>query len=146
MTAIAADIDDQTLQSLGWKEMSGGFGFTELAGPWWVRHTDSGRVMGLRLGEQHGNQHIGTVHGGVLMTLADNGLGAAVSHAIDGLHCVTISLQTQFVSAAKVGEFIYCEGEVVRRTKSLVFVRGFILAGDRTVASADGIWKVLEAR
>ncbi len=146
MAVIPPDIDDKTLESLGWREMSGGFGFTELAGPWWVRSTDSGRVMGLRLAEQHGNQNVGTVHGGMVMTLADNGLGAAVTHAIDGLHCVTISLQTHFVSAAKVGEFMYCEGEVVRRTNSLVFVRGLILSGDRTVASAEGIWKVIEAR
>lgn len=137
--------DDAALSAAGWKRQEG-TGFTRTAGPWWVRRGAHGRVLGLRVEAQHGNEHMGTVHGGVIMTLADNGLGAAVAHAIGGLHCVTISLQTQFVASARVGEFIHCEAEVVRRSRSLVFVRGLILAGDRTVASAEGIWKVLETR
>lgn len=140
-----ATSDAAALRAAGWK-IQEGTGFTRTAGPWWMRRGPNGRVLGLRIDEQHGNQHIGTVHGGVLMTLADNGLGAAVVHAIGGGHCVTISLQTHFVATASVGEFIHCEAEVVRRSRSLVFVRGLILAGERTVASAEGIWKVLEAR
>jgi hypothetical protein len=33
---------------------------------------------------------------------------------------------------------------VVRKTSQLVFVRGLIEAGGRTVASADGVFKLLE--
>ncbi len=137
-------VDDAALREVGWKTMTGS-GFTGVAGPWWVHDTGEGRILGLRVAEHHGNQHMGTVHGGVLMTLADNGLGAAVAHAIEGLHCVTISLQTQFVATARIGEFIHCRAEVVRSSRSLVFVRGLILAGERTVASAEGIWKVFDA-
>jgi hypothetical protein len=32
---------------------------------------------------------------------------------------------------------------VVRKTSSLVFMRGDLVAGSRTVATATGIWKIL---
>jgi len=35
---------------------------------------------------------------------------------------------------------------VIRRSKHLVFVRGLISTGDMPVASAEGIWKVLEPK
>ena len=57
---------------------------------------------------------------------------------------VTAQMQVQFVAAAKVGELITCQPEVVRKTSSLVFVRGLIEAGGRTVASADGMFKLLD--
>jgi hypothetical protein len=31
----------------------------------------------------------------------------------------------------------------VRRTRSLIFMAGKLLAGDKTVATASGIWKVI---
>jgi len=32
---------------------------------------------------------------------------------------------------------------VLRRTRSIVFVRGLLTAGDTLVASAEGVWKLL---
>ena len=50
------------------------------------------------------------------------------------------------VAAGKVGDFITCVPEVVRKTRSLIFLRGLITANEQTIASVDGIWKVVEKR
>ena len=87
------------------------------------------------------------------MTFADMALGCGVGHAVrdghpiadvEGSHFVTVQLQVQFAAAAQVGTLIVARPEVVRKTSSLVFVRCLIAAEDRTVASADGIFKLLD--
>ena len=98
--------------------------------------------MGLVLRDHHANSHMGTVHGGVVMTFADNAMGVGVVDAIGGQNCSTVSLQTQFVASAKVGEFLTCEPEVVRKTRNMVFVRGLVKSDDRVVATVDGIFKI----
>jgi acyl-coenzyme A thioesterase PaaI-like protein len=44
-----------------------------------------------------------------------------------------------------MGGFLTCRPELIRRTSQIVFMRGLIKAGERTVASADGLWKLLDA-
>ena len=134
-------MDADTLQAAGWKCNTGG-GFTGRLGPIWMRDVDGDRAIGLFVADYHCNDYHGALHGGVVMTLADIGLGFGVSRAIAGAPCVTVSLQTQFVASAREGDFIICRPEVIRTSKHLVFVRGLITTGDVTVASAEGIWKV----
>jgi hypothetical protein len=45
-----------------------------------------------------------------------------------------------------MGQLITCEPEVVRKTSSLVFVRGLIKADGEVVGSVDGIFKALTPR
>lgn len=135
----------ESLTAAGWQRHELG-GFTSQVCPLWSRR-EPGRVeVGLIVEERHTNNHIGTLHGGAVMTFADVALGWAVSTAIGHDRCVTLSLQSQFVAVARVGDFITCEAELVRATKQIVFVRGLIMAGDRIVASAEGMWKVIEPR
>lgn len=131
----------------GWEKITAG-GFTAQAGPFWRIKQNNKTTLGVLLGEKHCNNHIGTSHGGLIMTFADVGLGAAVADAMgeERFRCVTTSLQTQFVSVARVGEFIYCQAELIRQTSQVLFVRGLIKTGDKTIASAEGIWSVLAAR
>ncbi|KHK91192.1 hypothetical protein LK12_09795 [Novosphingobium malaysiense] len=111
-----------------------------------------GVEVGLQAEEHLANDNLGIVHGGAMMTFADMALGCGVGHALrkgeplgDPAHSrfVTAQLQVHFVSAAQVGEFILCRPEVVRATSSMVFMRGLIEAAGRTVASVDGIFKLL---
>jgi acyl-coenzyme A thioesterase PaaI-like protein len=131
------------LETEGWVRMPGTH-FNQTAGPYWVRQGEAGRQVGLLSEDGHGNGHVGTVHGGVLMTFADIALGIGVVDAANTRDCVTLHLQMQFVAAAKIGSFLTCKPELVRRTSQIVFMRGLITAGDRTVASADGMWKLLD--
>ena len=142
MSLTAVD-EAARLEADGWTRMSGTH-FNETAGPYWVRQGGAGRQVGLLSEEGHGNGHVGTVHGGVLMTFADIALGIGVVDAAHTRDCVTLQLQMQFVAAAKIGSFLTCKPELVRGTSQIVFMRGLIMAGDRTIASADGMWKLLD--
>lgn len=136
-------MDAVSLEAEGWHIIEVG-GFSGLVGPYWWRGAGSAAVVGFLAEERHAN-HIGTVHGGMLMTFADIALGYGVVQALKAPRCATAQLALQFVATAKFGEFITCQPEVVRRTEQLIFVRGLLCVDDKVVASADGIWKVLRS-
>ncbi len=108
----------------------------------WSKRIDGTWCYGLQTTPEHANPQ-GALHGGVLMTLADHGLSMLAWEAAERAPCTTIQLNTQFLAAVTPGEFIWLVGEVTRRTRSLVFMRGIIRAPDRDVAAADGIWRIL---
>ncbi|MET0314069.1 MAG: PaaI family thioesterase [Hansschlegelia sp.] len=119
-------------------------GFIDLVGPLRQRRDVSGvRAFGFVATEKHANL-IGLVHGGMLMTLADRALGVGAWDSAKGKPCVTIQFDMQFVSAAKMGEFVEIQPEVLRVSSSLVFMRGDVKVGERIVATANGVWKMLE--
>ena len=139
-------MDADALRAAGWRAQEAR-GYTGGIAPLWVRGAPgAGRTVGFIADERHTNYQ-DTVHGGALMTFADIALGWVAADAIDHARCVTAQLALQFVASPRVGDFVRCEAELVRRTSQLVFVRGLIVAvsadGERTVASADGIWKAL---
>ena len=137
-------MNPETLKAAGWKAREAD-GFTGAIGPLWVRGTPGERDIGMVVGPQHGNNRQ-VLHGGALMTFADVAVGYAAADALGHANCVTAQLQVYFVSSAKIGDFISCRGEIVRQTSQLIFARGLICVGDKTIASADGIWKVLDDR
>ncbi|MDB5968619.1 MAG: PaaI family thioesterase [Hydrocarboniphaga sp.] len=135
-------MDAAALQAAGWSAHEAQ-GFTAYIAPLWVRGIPgAGRAAGFIADERHVNYQE-TVHGGALMTFADIALGWVATDALGHKRCVTAQLAIQLVSSPRVGDFVRCQAELVRCTSQMVFVRGLITVGDRTVASADGIWKVL---
>lgn len=133
------------MQAAGWVAREAR-GYTGFIAPLWSRGTAGvDRAVGFIADARHANYH-GTVHGGALMTFADIALGWIAADALDATNCVTVQLAMQFVAAPKLGEFVHCSAELVRQTSQIIFVRGLIKADDRTVASADGMWKVVDPR
>ncbi len=115
-------------------------GFIEHVGPIWERRDADGTRYGFVAHPKHANL-LGVVQGGMLMTFADRALGLRAWEAAEGAPCVTIQFEMQFLSSARIGEFIELRPEVVRHTASLVFLRGVLTADSRSVAAASGIWK-----
>lgn len=112
-------------------------------GPFYRKPLEDGRwVFGFRVEGRHLNSNQ-VVHGGCLMSFADEMLGITVHFAAGRRRCATISLNNEFVSAAKEGEWILGTPEVVRVTKSVVFVRGSLTVDDRTILNSSGIWKLI---
>ena len=77
------------------------------------------------------------------MLVADHGLGMV---SLDQTGCyrqATISLNVQFVSPANLGDFVEVDAEVVKQTRSVVFLRGTLRARSRIIATVEGIWKIL---
>ena len=138
-------IDPDSLQAAGWRSFQAP-AFSGVVGPLWTRGAGAELVIGFIPGPEHSNNHLGTVHGGVLMTFADVAFGFGVVQALGNTNCATAQLQLHFVAAGRIGEFVTCRPEIIKRTSQLVFMRGLIVVGEKTIASADGIWKVLEPK
>ncbi|HEY0293239.1 MAG TPA: PaaI family thioesterase [Hansschlegelia sp.] len=127
----------------GWEPFEDA-GFLNLVGPIHQRREADGvRSFAFVAQPKHANL-IGVVHGGMLMTLADRALGLTAWDAAEGRPSVTIQFDMHFVSAARMGEFVELKPEVLRRTSSLVFMRGALRVADRPIAAATGIWKILD--
>ena len=128
----------------GWS-FQGETGFIGLVGPFWSKVDEGGRRrFGFMAEERHANL-VGIVQGGMLMTFADRGLGI-MAWDVAGKPSVTASFEMQFVGAGRIGSFLELEGEVLRKTASLVFMRGLVWAGRGLVASCQGSWKILSER
>jgi len=136
-------MDAQALASAGWTTIDAD-GFSTVVGTLWTRGAGTDLIVGFVADERHTNHHAGTVHGGALMTFADIALGVGVVKALGGTNCATAQLQLQFIAAGRTGQLITCRPEIIRQTSQLVFARGLLLADDKVVASADGIWKVFD--
>lgn len=116
------------------------YGFVETVGPIWERRDEGGLYLGILSEAKHLNRS-GVVHGGVILTFADQALGTAAWEATGYKAQVTVQLDVQFVSAVEVGEFVTAQCQVVHMTGSLLFLRGVLLVGGRTVATASGVWR-----
>ena len=126
----------------GWKVPEEWSGFVGEIGPLWVRRGERGLRVGFEAEARHANVR-GVVHGGMLMTLADQMMGQLTWYVAGGRPCATASLSNDFLSPARIGEWIEGEAAIVHQGKSLIFVRGDLKVGDRPVLSATGIWKIL---
>ena len=118
-------------------------GFIAHVGPVHRRAADG--AYAFRAEQKHANL-IGVVHGGMLMSFADRALGETAMWAADGANCVTIQLEMKFIDVGRLGDWVGIQPQVVKRTGSLVFMRGDVRAGSRLLASADGVWKILRRR
>jgi uncharacterized protein (TIGR00369 family) len=96
--------------------------------------------LGLTLGHQHQN-HLGTAHGGVILTLLDIALGS-VARLASGHSVMTINLQTSFLSPGR-GQLV-AEGRVLQQGRSLIFCEGDVRdARGVLVAKASGLFKTV---
>lgn len=93
--------------------------------------------------EPHLTNSLGTVHGGVIMSLLDVALcTAARTLHPDSLGVITIDMSTSFV-AGGTGEKLLAEARVLRNTRTLIFVEGEARNADGSiVAKAIGTVRV----
>ena len=82
-------------------------------------------------------------HGGYLSTIADTGMGTAAHRVAGDRRCVTINLDIKFISAAKLGEELNGKVKILKKTKTLVFIKCEINNTKDIVVSASGTWKIL---
>tara|TARA_B100000989_G_scaffold290886_1_gene264656 strand:- start:423 stop:821 length:399 start_codon:yes stop_codon:yes gene_type:complete len=87
---------------------------------------------------------IGITHGGYLSALIDSGSGTAAHRAAGKVPCVTISLDIKFIGTSKEGEEIIGLTKILKKTKTLVFLRCDLSCNKKIITSATGIWKILK--
>jgi uncharacterized protein (TIGR00369 family) len=126
----------------GWKTVPAE-DYPALIGPFLARRDgDGGWRYGFVAEQRHLNKG-GVVHGGMLMSFADDALGMTVWQSVGRRPVTTVQLNTQFVSPVRLGEFVEVRAEVLRATRTVVFVRGVVEVSGRAVVHADGVWKIL---
>ncbi|WP_339634880.1 PaaI family thioesterase [uncultured Sneathiella sp.] len=113
--------------------------FTQANGPFYEKITGEGKLIrAFRVEERHLNS-IKVVHGGMMMTFADSALAASVVHET-GRRCVTIKMNSEFLSPAREGDWVESDVEVIRSTRTVVFVRGELRARGKAIFKADAIF------
>ena len=88
----------------------------------------------------------GITHGGYLSALVDAGAGTAAHRCAENAPCVTISLDLKFIGSSKVGDEITGNVEILKKTKTLVFLFCELKCNDKIITSASGVWKILAKR
>lgn len=116
--------------------------FAEALGPLFIRA--DGRGFAFRAGARHCNAR-GVMHGGMLMTFADQTLGLAVQRAVGTLDVATVSLSCELIDGVVPGELVEGEATITRVTRSIVFACGTARCDQRIVLTASGIWKRLKS-
>ena len=101
---------------------------------------ENGRVQcAFRVEKKHLNGQR-NVHGGCFMSFADYCLFAIASPVLQGPG-VTVSFSCEFLDAAHEGELIECDGEITRAGGSLIFLRGVLKSGERSLFTFSGTIK-----
>jgi acyl-coenzyme A thioesterase PaaI-like protein len=109
-------------------------------GPFWHRMDENGRVQcAFRVEKKHLNG-MRNVHGGCFMSFADYCLFAIASSVLQGPG-VTVAFSCEFLDAAREGELVECEGEITRAGGSLIFLRGVLKSGERSLFTFSGTIK-----
>jgi len=85
-------------------------------------------------------------HGGYIAALIDAGAGTAAHKAAGNSPCVTISLDLKFIATTKAGDEIIGFTKIQKKTKTLVFLICHLKCKDKIIASASGVWKILNVK
>ena len=86
----------------------------------------------------------GITHGGFIATFIDAGAGTAAHRVADQKPCVTISLEIKFISPVNLGQELIGKTKIQKKTKSMVFLTCELIAENKIVATASGVWKILK--
>ena len=83
-------------------------------------------------------------HGGFICSLIDAGAGTAVHRTTNQKSCVTVSLDIKFIAPSRIGNELIGNVQILKRTKSMVFVNCNLKNEGQLIASATGVWKVIK--
>ena len=129
------------LKAEGWKPVPAK-DYPAMIGPFLARRAGDGWEYAFLPEQRHLNLG-GVVHGGMLMSFMDDVLGMTVWEAAGRRPVTTVQLNNHFIAPGRLGVLVTGRGEIMRVTKSVVFVRGMLSAEGRTLVHGDGVWKIL---
>jgi acyl-coenzyme A thioesterase 13 len=88
----------------------------------------------------------GTIHGGALMSFADFALFCIAHNALAGDKAVTLTCNGEFLTAGTLAAIVEARGEVLRATRTLIFVRGLVTQLSQPLLAFSGTLKKIEKR
>lgn len=124
--------------------------FMGLIGPWYYKEindsfstTNAQRILGIRVEERHTNI-LGFAHGGLLVTMADSALGYTLSRVSSPPHpTLTASLNSNFLSTAKVGDFIESHVNIIKVGSRLRFGECELKVNNRIIFKCSGVFATI---
>ena len=127
----------------GWFPFTIEEGFIGVNGPLFVRRSQDGIVLGMRVEARHCNPNA-MCHGGMLMTFADMMLpiGARYAAQMPAVFLPTINLSMDYLAPAPLGAWLEGRARVLRVTRNLVFADGLITMDETIVARTSGTFKI----
>jgi acyl-coenzyme A thioesterase PaaI-like protein len=140
--SLKKDVSAETLKKAGWTIVETS-GFLSLVGPLWQRVVNGEHEYAIIAQDKHHNRR-GLVQGGLLMTFADRASGMTARYVSGKPTLATIQMDTHFIDSAKIGEVLISKPRVVRATRSLIFTTTEVTAGNRCIATASGVFKILK--
>jgi uncharacterized protein (TIGR00369 family) len=112
----------------------------DLIGPLYARAEGKHLVLGLRAGKKHCNSR-GTVHGGMLATLADVALGYNMAFSTDPPgNLVTANLTLDYAGTAQAGDWLETQVDIQKQGSRLSFANCYILVGRQRIVRASAVF------
>lgn len=117
--------------------------FLETNGPFYQKKEDANLIVGLRVLDKHVNGR-GYAHAGILMTLADIAIGYHSAFSENPpLNLVTISLNNDFMSSAKLGDWLEAHVVLSKKGRILLYASATILKDEVKVLRSNAIYSVV---
>ncbi|MBL8530303.1 MAG: PaaI family thioesterase [Hyphomonadaceae bacterium] len=85
----------------------------------------------------------GIIHGGALMAFADFALFIIARGSLRETGAVTVTFNSQFIAAGVAGQVVEATGDVLRETRSLLFIRGIVTQAGQPLLAFSGTLKKL---
>jgi uncharacterized protein (TIGR00369 family) len=128
----------------GFRARSFGNGFIGVNGPLYVRRGNGTLQLGFRVEPRHCNP-MNICHGGMMATFCDMLLPISAHYLSEALRhrfLPTINLQVDFLAASPLGAWVQGEAQLLRASRSMVFMQGVVTADGANVARVSGIFKI----
>lgn len=119
--------------------------FADLVGMTLESCKDGQSVYSLTVTDTLLNPHR-VLHGGVLYSLADTGMGAALYHLLEpGQLCATIEIKINYFAPVFEGR-LTCQSRVLNRGKTVANLESELWLDERVVARANGNFAIFRLR
>lgn len=99
----------------------------------------------LQINDNHYNPH-NVVHGGVLYSMADTGMGGALYSLLEKDElCATVEIKISYFKPVREGNII-CDTKVIHKGKTIGVLESEIMNGKTLVAKANGTYSIFKVK
>jgi acyl-CoA thioesterase len=119
-------------------------GFLELIGLTFVKMGKGFSRGELEITDSHLNPY-DTLHGGVVYSMADTGMGGALSTCLEkDERCSTIEIKINYLKSVRSGRLV-CDTKVIHKRKNVAFLESSVKdQEDQIVATATGTFYIFK--